>query len=99
MNIYNKQGIKNINANNKGNNTVQQKDISWSNRILGNDALTHININTITEVLIPNTILENNPSNENSQVDCSSSKSPYQYMPKLSESVIIINKKSSKLNK
>ena len=60
-NIYNKQGIKIINANKIGNSTVQQKDINWSKRILGNEALTHIKINTIIELFIPKVILCNNP--------------------------------------
>jgi hypothetical protein len=30
-----------------GNSTVQQNNISWSNLILGNEALTQININII----------------------------------------------------
>lgn len=37
--MYNKDGINNINANKIGSNTVQQKDINWSKRILGNEAL------------------------------------------------------------
>lgn len=40
-NMINRQGINTINANKTGNNTVQQKDINWSKRILGNEALTH----------------------------------------------------------
>ena len=61
-NIYNNAGINIINANNIGNNTVQQNDINWSKRILGNDALTQININTIIELLIPKVNPLNNPS-------------------------------------
>ena len=61
---YNKQGTKNISANKIGNNTVQQKDINWSKRILGKDALTQININTIIELFTPKVILDNNPLNE-----------------------------------
>ena len=53
LNTYNIHGIKNINPNNIGNNTVQQKDINWSKRILGNEALTHMNINTIIALFIP----------------------------------------------
>ena len=48
-------------ANTTGNKTVQQKDINWSKRILGNEALTQMNINTIIELLIPNVKLVNNP--------------------------------------
>jgi hypothetical protein len=40
-NMNNRQGINTINANKIGNNTVQQKDINWSKRILRNEALTH----------------------------------------------------------
>jgi hypothetical protein len=36
-----------------GNNIVQQKDISWSKRILGNEALTHIKTNIIKHALNP----------------------------------------------
>lgn len=63
-NMYNKDGTNTINANNIGNKTVQQKDINWSKRILGNDALTQINTNTIIELLIPKVKLDNNPSIE-----------------------------------
>ena len=42
-NMCNRHGINIMNANNIGNNTVQQNDINWSKRILGNDALTHMN--------------------------------------------------------
>ena len=51
-----------MNANNIGNSTVQQNDINWSNLILGNEALTHIKINTIIELLIPKVILDKRPS-------------------------------------
>ena len=34
-----------------GNKTVQQNDINWSKRILGKEALTHININIIIQAL------------------------------------------------
>ena len=51
--LYKIQGTSTINANTTGNNTVQQKDINWSKRILGKDALTHINVNTINELFIP----------------------------------------------
>ena len=36
-----------------GNNMVQEKDINWSKRILGKEALTHININIIKQDFIP----------------------------------------------
>jgi hypothetical protein len=61
---YNKQGTKKISPNKIGNNTVQQKDINWSNLILGNEALTQIKINTIIELFTPKVILDNNPLNE-----------------------------------
>lgn len=46
------QGIKMIKAKTNGNKTVQQKDISWSKRIRGNAALTHINVNTAVKFII-----------------------------------------------
>lgn len=52
-NVNNKQGSNIIKANIIGNSTVQQYDISWSKRILGNEALTHINTNTIKKLFIP----------------------------------------------
>ena len=52
-NWYNIHGIKTINANNKGNKTVQQNDINWSNLILGNEALTQINTKTKIELFNP----------------------------------------------
>ena len=36
-----------------GNNIVQQNDINWSKRILGNEALTQMKINTIIELFKP----------------------------------------------
>ena len=55
--LYNKEGINIINANTTGNKTVQQNDINWSKRILGKEALTHININTIKDIFKPKNIL------------------------------------------
>jgi len=46
-----------MNANITGKITVQQKDINWSNLILGKDALTQININTIMQLLTAKLIL------------------------------------------
>ena len=40
--MYIIQGINRINANIRGNKTVQQYDINWSKRTLGNEALTHM---------------------------------------------------------
>jgi hypothetical protein len=37
----------------KGNNIVQEKDINWSKRILGKEALTQMKINIIIQDLIP----------------------------------------------
>jgi hypothetical protein len=54
--LYNTQGIKNIKATTIGNSFNQQNDISWSKRILGNDALIQINVNIIAQDLIPNII-------------------------------------------
>ena len=70
-NEYNKEGTKNINPNNKGNKTVQQKDINWSKRILGKDALTQININTIIELFIPKLRLVKRPLNDELSSSCS----------------------------
>ena len=42
-----------MNATTIGNNTVQQKDINWSKRILGKLALTQIKVKTISDVLVP----------------------------------------------
>jgi len=53
LKLYKRQGTKIIKAKTTGNKTVQQKDISWSKRILGKEALTHINTNIIIELLIP----------------------------------------------
>ena len=51
--LYIKQGINTIKAITIGSNTVQEKDISWSKRILGKEALTQIKINIIRQDLIP----------------------------------------------
>ena len=55
------QGINTINANNKGNSTVQQNDINWSNLILGNEALTQINTKTKNELFKPKVKPESSP--------------------------------------
>ena len=60
--LYKIQGTKIMKANNIGNNTVQQNDINWSKRILGKEALAHININIIIQALNPITTLHNIPS-------------------------------------
>lgn len=63
-NIYNNEGTNTMNANKIGSSTVQQKDINWSNLILGNDARHHIKINIIIELFTPKDKLCNNPSTE-----------------------------------
>ena len=50
-----------INATTIGNNTVQQNDINWSNRILGRLALAQINTKIIKLDLTPNTKLDTTP--------------------------------------
>ena len=60
--MCNRHGTNTINANSIGNNTVQQKDINWSNLILGKDALTQIKVNTIIELFTPKAKLYNKPS-------------------------------------
>jgi len=42
-----------IKPNKIGNKTVQQKDINWSKRILGNEALVQINTNIKIELFNP----------------------------------------------
>ncbi len=51
--LYNIQGTSTINPITIGNNIVQQNNISWSKRILGKDALTHIKTKIIKQVFIP----------------------------------------------
>ena len=62
LQLYKNDGINRIKAKIIGNNTVQQNDISWSKRILGKDALTHININIIIQLFKPKLKPENNPN-------------------------------------
>ena len=47
--LYNIQGTKITKAITTGSNTVQQKDINWSKRILGKEALAHMK----TKIIIP----------------------------------------------
>lgn len=61
LNWNNTQGIKIMNANNKGNNTIQQNDINWSNLILGNEALTQMKTKTNIELFNPKVKPENRP--------------------------------------
>ena len=51
--LYKMQGNSIMKAITNGNRIVQQNDISWSYRILGNEALAHININAITQDFNP----------------------------------------------
>ena len=51
--LYTIHGTSTINDITIGNNMVQENDISWSNRILGKDALTQIKIKIITQVFRP----------------------------------------------
>lgn len=50
---YKIQGSDIIKAITNGKSIVQQNDISWSYRILGKEALTHMNMNIMTQVLNP----------------------------------------------
>lgn len=51
--LYTIQGINTIKAIIIGKSIVQENDINWSKRILGKEALTHINTNIIIHDLIP----------------------------------------------
>lgn len=51
-----------INAKLRGNRTVQQNPINWSNLILGNEALHQINVNTNNELFNPKLTPYNRPS-------------------------------------
>ena len=51
--LYNMQGTSIIKAITIGNNIVQQKDINWSKRILGNEALAHMKTKIIIQDLKP----------------------------------------------
>jgi len=51
--LYNIQGINTTKEITIGNKIIQQNDISWSKRILGKEALTHINIKIITQAFNP----------------------------------------------
>ena len=56
------QGINIINAITIGNNIIQQNDINWSKRILGKEALTHMNTKIIIHDFIPIVKPDNIPS-------------------------------------
>lgn len=47
------QGTRTINAMTTGKSIVQENDISWSKRILGKEALTHIKMKIITHDFSP----------------------------------------------
>ena len=47
-----------------GKSIVQENDINWSKRILGKEALTHINTKIIIHDLIPKVRPDNAPSNK-----------------------------------
>ena len=51
--LYMIQGTNTMKAITTGNSIVQEKDINWSKRILGKEALTHIKIKIIIQDLIP----------------------------------------------
>ena len=51
--LYTIHGTKTMKAITIGNNIVQENDISWSKRILGKEALTHIKTKIIIQDLIP----------------------------------------------
>ena len=67
--LHKRQGTRTIKAKSKGNNSVQQNAISWSNRIRGREARTQINVNTRALDLIPKTKPEINPSNAGDNVN------------------------------
>jgi len=64
---YNIQGTNITKAITIGNNTVQQNDINWSKRILGNEALVQIKIKIIIHDFIPKVKAYNNPSIKGSE--------------------------------
>ena len=60
--LYNIQGTKITKAITIGSNIVQQKDINWSKRILGKEALTQIKMKIIIQDFIPKVNPYNKPS-------------------------------------
>jgi len=64
---YSIQGTKITKAITIGSKMVQQKDINWSKRILGNDALTQMKIKIIIHDFRPKVRPYNNPSNKGSE--------------------------------
>ena len=69
-NAHKRQGTRMIKAKSKGNNSVQQNDMSWSKRIRGREARTQINVNTRALDLIPKTKPEINPSKVGDNANC-----------------------------
>ena len=59
--LYKIQGTNITKAITIGNSIVQQKSINWSKRILGKEALTHINVNIIKQAFNPKFKLVLNP--------------------------------------
>ena len=59
--LYSIQGTSTINAITIGKSIVQQNDINWSYLILGNEALTHINVKIIKQLFNPNVKLYSKP--------------------------------------
>lgn len=53
--LYNIQGTNTIKEITIGNKIVQQNNINWSKRILGKEALIHINIKIIVQDFNPKT--------------------------------------------
>lgn len=51
--LYKIQGTKTTKAITIGSNMIQQNVINWSKRILGKEALAHINMKIITQLLNP----------------------------------------------
>ena len=51
--LYIIQGTNTMKAITTGSSIVQENDISWSKRILGKEALTHMKTKTIIQDLIP----------------------------------------------
>lgn len=60
--LYKIQGTNIIKAITRGNNIVQQNDISWSKRILGKEALAHIKTKIIIQALSPRVKPDSIPS-------------------------------------
>lgn len=64
--LNNIQGIKITKAITIGNKIVQQKDINWSKRILGKDALVQIKTKIMIQDFIPKAKEYSNPSSKGS---------------------------------